>query len=83
LEYGSEKEIPQTPNSFCKQNFHQICKCFFYHMKCHIEMDAKLKTLCPLRTDKQVALLGFDPYGSGTTLNNQNRRKPLKLIELD
>ncbi len=52
-------------------------------MKCHIEMDAKLKTLCPLRTDKQVALLGFDPYGSGTTLNNQNRRKPLKLIELD
>ncbi len=31
--------------------------------------------------DKQVAPLGFDPYRSATTLNNQKRRKPLKLID--
>jgi hypothetical protein len=56
----------------------------FYHMKCHIEIDAKLQNFCVLfGTDKQVALLGFDSYGSGNTLNNQNRRKTLKLIELD
>ncbi len=50
-------------------------------MKCHIQIDVKLQNCILFGIDKQVALLGFDPYRSDTTLNNQKRRKPLKLID--
>jgi hypothetical protein len=36
-------------------------------MKCHIQIDAKLKNCVLFGIDKQVPLLGFDPYRSGTT----------------
>ncbi len=50
-------------------------------MKCHIQIDAKLQNCVLFGIDKQEAFLGFEPYRSGTTLNNQKRRKPLKLID--
>jgi hypothetical protein len=81
LEYVCEKEIPQTQNCFCSKIFIKLASVSFDHMKCHIQIDVKLQNCVLFGIDKQVALLGFDPYRSGTTLNNQKRRKPLKLID--
>jgi hypothetical protein len=67
----SEKEITQTRNCFCSKIFIKFANVSFYHRKYHIQIDAKLQNCVLFGIDKQVALLGFDPYRSGTTLNNQ------------